>query len=62
MRVNFVGQTTRVFTQKELQNIHDLSKHIGELNFGLSIKQRHGYKHSRANHQVYRLRLLREKI
>jgi hypothetical protein len=62
MRVNLVGQTIRVFTQKGLQNIHDSCKQIGELNFGLSVKQRHGYKHARANHQVYRLRLLREKI
>jgi hypothetical protein len=45
-----------------LENIHDLCKPIGELNFGLSVKQRHGYKHSRANHQVYRLRLLRENL
>jgi hypothetical protein len=61
MRVNLVGQTTRVFAQKGLQNIHDSCKIIGELNFGPSAKQRHGYKHSRTNHQVYRLRFLREK-
>jgi hypothetical protein len=30
-----------------LENIHDLSKRIGEPNFGLSVKQRHGYKPSR---------------
>jgi hypothetical protein len=51
MKVNLVGQSIRVFTKKKekkwLQNIHGLYKHIEELNFGLSIKQRHGYKHSR---------------
>jgi hypothetical protein len=58
MKVNLVGQSIRVFT-KGLENIHGLYKHIGELNFGLLVKQRHGYKHSRDNHHVYRLRLLR---
>jgi hypothetical protein len=38
-------------SQKGLQNIHGLCKHIGELNFGLSVKQRHGYKTFKASNQ-----------
>jgi hypothetical protein len=46
MKVNLVGQSIKVFT-KRVANIHGLCKPIEELNFGLSVKQRHGYKHSR---------------
>jgi hypothetical protein len=58
MEVNLVGQSIKVFTKRVAKHPR-LIQTIGELNFGLLVKQRHGYKHSRANHQVYRLRLLR---
>jgi hypothetical protein len=60
MEVNLVGQSTRVFT-KRIAKHPRLRQHIGELNFKLLVKQRYEYEHARANHQIYRLRLLRER-
>jgi hypothetical protein len=60
MEVNLVGHSTRVFT-KRVGKHPRLRQHIGEQNFGLSVKQRYGYKHLRDNHHVYRLRLLKER-
>jgi hypothetical protein len=60
MRVNLVGQSTRVFPKRVAKHSR-LMQTYRRTNFGLSVKQRHGYKTFKASNHGYKLRLIRKR-